>query len=218
ISGLLVASHRHPLGLLEPALVGIPICLAVLAALILLGPWLAPDRKPPTEDFADARAFTIEMTVRGDAIAGRTVAEAGLRNLDGVFLVEVDHDGETVAAVGPDFRLAEGDRLVFTGNVARVVDLQRTRGLVPAAHRHFEVASGGGRQFYEVVVSPESDLAGASLRRTGKRATSRSRRYRPPSRWSVIRRRISSATSSVPRSSEAMTAGCPGRRKNPIPR
>jgi len=171
ISGLLVASHRHPLALFEPAWVGLPVCLAVVAALVLLGPWLAPDRRPPTEDFADAREFTVEMTVSSGAdLAGKTVAEAGLRNLEGVFLVEVSHHGTAVAAVGPDYQLSAGDRLVFSGNVSRVVDLHRISGLVPAAARQFEVGPGGHRQFFEAVISPDSDLAGSTLKAVGFRS------------------------------------------------
>src|SRR5207248_2644823 len=77
---------------------------------------------------------------------------------------EVNHDGSPVAAVGPEYRLAEGDRLVFTGNVNRVVDLHRIRGLAPAAVPHFEVASGARRQFFEAVISAGSDLAGSTLK------------------------------------------------------
>src|SRR5712692_1394828 len=55
ISGLLTASHRHPLSLLEPAPIGLPIAVAVLAVLVLLGPWLAKDRAAPGEDLADPR-------------------------------------------------------------------------------------------------------------------------------------------------------------------
>jgi len=171
ISGLLTASHQRPLALFEPAGVGIPIALVVLAVVILLGPWAARDRRPPAEAFADARSFIVEMTVaRSGGLAGRTVAEAGLRNLDGVFLIEVSHAGSPVAAVGPDYKLAEGDRLVFSGNVNRVVDLHRIRGLVPEAEPHFEVTSGGRRTFFEAVLSPESDLAGQTLKGVGFRS------------------------------------------------
>ncbi|MEA2643692.1 MAG: hypothetical protein QOG08_718, partial [Chloroflexota bacterium] len=126
ISGLLTASHNKPLSLLEPAPVGLAIAAAVLILLIVITPWLVRDRTAPGEDLSDARSFTVEMVVvSGAAIAGRTVSQAGLRNLDGVFLVEISHGGIATAAVGPDHVLAEGDRLAFTGNIKKVVDLHR---------------------------------------------------------------------------------------------
>jgi di/tricarboxylate transporter len=171
ISGMLTASHVRPLTLLEPAPVGLAICVAVLAVLILIGPWLVTDRKAPTEGLADPRAFTVEMAVvPGGGLAGRTVGQAGLRNLEGVFLVEISRDGVATGAVGPDHRLEEGDRLVFTGNVSRVVDLHRTAGLVPVGDPEFAVTSGARRRFYEAVIGGQSELAGRTLKEIGFRS------------------------------------------------
>ncbi len=103
-------------------------------------------------------------------LAGATVAEAGLRNLDGVFLVEVERAKKVIAAVGPDEPLAAGDRLVFVGNLARVLDLQRMSGLVSAEARHFDdLARNPQRQFVEAVVGGGSSLVGSSLKASGFR-------------------------------------------------
>src|SRR5438046_1334266 len=63
ISGLLTASHQRPLSLLEPAPVGVAVCIAVLAVVTVMGPWLARGRAAPGEAAGDPRAFTIEMFV-----------------------------------------------------------------------------------------------------------------------------------------------------------
>jgi len=165
ISGLLTASHQRPLALLEPAPVGIAVCGSILVVVIVLGPWLARNRTAPGDGFADPRTFTIEMSVTpGGGLAGKTVAEAGLRHLEGVFLVEIDHNGTSTAAVGPDHRLDDGDRLVFIGNINRVVDLHRMPGLQPAGASSFAVESGPRRRFYEAVVGGASELAGRTIR------------------------------------------------------
>jgi di/tricarboxylate transporter len=165
ISGLLTASHHRPLSLLEPAPIGLAVAVAVLLLLILFGPSLVTDRATPGEDLADPRSFTVEMRVLpGAGLAGRTIAQAGLRNLDGVFLVEVSHDGVVTAAVGPDYRLAEGDRLVFSGNISKVVDLHRVAGLAPAGDPNFGAGSGPHRRFFEAVVGSNSDLVGRTLK------------------------------------------------------
>ena len=119
-----------------------------------------------------ARAFTVEMVVTpGSALVGRTIAQAGLRNLEGVYLVELHDEARTVAPVAPDRVLRGGARLVFAGNVDRVVDLQRIPGLSAAAEPHFSVVDHDpGRQFFEVVVGPGSALAGATLKEIGFRA------------------------------------------------
>jgi di/tricarboxylate transporter len=170
ISGLLTASHQRPLYLLEPAPVGIPIAVAVVVTVVLIGPWVVRNRVAPGEAAADPRSFTIEMSVTpGGGLAGRTVADAGLRHLDGVFLVEIDRDGSATTAVGPDQRLEDGDRLVFIGNIHRIADLHRIRGLQPAGASSFAVQSGPQRNFYEAVVGGTSELAGRTLKEIGFR-------------------------------------------------
>jgi di/tricarboxylate transporter len=165
ISGLLTAAHMKTLSLLEPLPVGLPVALTVIAVVVVTGPWLARDRTAPSEDVADPRAYTVEMEVAaGNGLAGRTVAEAGLRNLEGVFLVELDRDGQTITAVGPDQRLAEGDRLVFTGNISRVVDLHRIAGLHAVGDRQFSTESRPQRTFYEAVIGGDSELVGTTLK------------------------------------------------------
>jgi di/tricarboxylate transporter len=164
ISALLTASHQRPLALFEPAPVGLAVAVAVIATVVITAPWLVRDRAGPDEEISDLRAFTVEMTVAAGDLAGRTVAEAGLRHLDGVYLVELSRNGETMAAVGPDQRLAEGDRLVFTGNIARVVDLHRMPGLRPAGDSRFSTEAGPQRSFYEAVIGGNSELVGTTLR------------------------------------------------------
>ena len=164
ISGLLTTSHQKPLALFEPAPVGLLVAVAVIVTVIITAPWLARDRSAPAEEISDVRRFTVEMTVAAGDVVGRTIAEAGLRHLDGVYLVELSRNGETIAAVAPDQRLAVGDRLVFTGNIARVVDLHRISGLRPAGDPQFSTQSGAQRDFYEAVIGGNSELVGTTLR------------------------------------------------------
>ena len=54
------------------------------------------------------------------SVIGRTVVQAGLRGLDGLYLTSVKR-GETVThAVGPDFVLLHNDILFFAGDLPKV--------------------------------------------------------------------------------------------------
>ncbi len=152
--------------------IGFPLVVGGVALMVLLGPLLLKDRATPGETLAGTeREFTVEMTIaENSALDGVTVAEAGLRNLDGVFLVEVERAGRVIAAVGPDEPLRAGDRLLFVGNLARVLDLQRMSGLTSAEARHFEdLARNPQRQFVEAVIGGGSPLVGSSLKASGFR-------------------------------------------------
>jgi len=173
VSGLLESAGEEPLGLFEIGKAGLPIAIAGVALLVVVTPILLPLRRAPSESLdTDAREFTVEMIVAGDAPpAGQTVADAGLRNLQGVYLVEIERDGHTIAPVGPDEELSTGDRLTFAGNVDRILDLQSRPGLVSAEEPHFSVvASTINRRLFEAVVAGAGALDGATLKDAGFRS------------------------------------------------
>jgi di/tricarboxylate transporter len=173
VSGLLKEAGRAPLELFEITPVGLPVAVVGVIGLILLTPLLLPRRESPGDaDAGGERAYTVEMLVpTGSSLVGRTVAHAGLRNLDGVYLVEIERRGATIAPVAPDEALRAGDQLTFAGNVSRVLDLQRISGLVSAEHRHFSLAASRGEsRTFEVVVAEGSPLVGSTLKEVDFRA------------------------------------------------
>jgi di/tricarboxylate transporter len=174
ISGLLTASHRPRLALFEPTLAALPLAVVGVGFLALFGARLAGGRHAAApKSSGDAREFTVEMLVRPDgAIAGATVDEAGLRDLEGVYLFAVEREGATLAPIAPDLRLAGGDRLVFAGNVSRILDLQAMPGLRSAEAAHFSVVDTTvDRRFHEAVVASGGSLVGRSLKEVDFRST-----------------------------------------------
>ena len=172
VNDLIDRAGLEPLSVFAIFGIGCPLAIGCIVLMVLLGPRLLKDRTTPGESLGGTeREFTVEMTVAANsALSGATVAEAGLRNLDGVFLVEVERADRVLPAVAPDEPLAVGDRLVFVGNLARVLDLQRMSGLVSAEARHFDdLARNPQRQFVEAVIGAGSPLVGSSLKVAGFR-------------------------------------------------
>ncbi|MGH9183465.1 MAG: SLC13 family permease [Acidimicrobiales bacterium] len=171
VAGLLRDAGQPSLGLFEVTRLGLPVAVAGIGVMLATAPRLTARRRSSREELgAHAREFTIEMLLPpGSPLSGRSVTEAGLRNLEGVFLVEIERDGRLIAPVGPDEELAGGDRLVFVGNVGRILDLQRMSGLVPAEQRHFQVGPNSSQRFFQVVVTGGSALAGTTLKEAGFR-------------------------------------------------
>jgi di/tricarboxylate transporter len=172
VSGLLEQRGMDGLSLFEVTPVGLPLAIIGAGLLIALAPKLLPERASVAESLETAaREFTLEMTVTpGGRLVGLSVADAGLRHLEGVYLVAVERAGATTAPVGPDFRLDGGDRLTFAGNVSKVLDLQRIGGLESSEHRHFGVLGNGpDRRVYEVAIADRSSLVGSTLKGLGFR-------------------------------------------------
>ena len=173
VSGLLAESGSEPLGLFEITRVSLPLTVLGIALLIAVAPKLLPRRQAPSEAIREgSREFSVEMVVEMDGpLDGKSVSDAGLRNLEGVYLVALDRHGRMLAPVGPDEALVGGDRLTFAGNVARMLDLQRLPGLTSAEQAHFPADSGArGRRFFEAVVAEGSPLANSTMKDVGFRA------------------------------------------------
>lgn len=171
VSGLLEEAGMPALGIFEISRVGVPVALAGLVVMIAVYPILMAKRSTAREQFKQtAREFTIELIVDdGGPLVDLSVTAAGLRNLSGVYLVEIQRDGIAVAPVPPDELLQGSDRLVFAGNVSNVLDLMRTRGLTPAEERHFSMTGHNALRFFEVVVGANSQLIGSTLKQMGFR-------------------------------------------------
>lgn len=168
ISGLLTDAGMERLGLFEITAVGLPVAIAGAAMLIVLTPLLLRERRAPSDALPDrVREYTLELIVTmGGPLAGKDVTEAGLRSLEGVYLAAIERADRTHAPVAADEVLQGGDRLIFAGDVNRVMDLQRTRGLEPGGEAHLPDASerGDARRFYEAVLGPASPLVGTTLK------------------------------------------------------
>jgi di/tricarboxylate transporter len=154
------------LGMWEIAKVGIPIALVGTLYLVFLAPRLLPDRKEFLEQLKETRReYLAEIHVEARCpLVGLTVQAAGLRGLPGLFLIEIERKEGVVAPVGPDEVLAAGDRLVFTGVVSTLVDLQRIPGFVPTAALDDDLEPDAGRRLCEAVISTSSPLVGQRIR------------------------------------------------------
>ena len=133
VAGLLTQNGLAPMGFFELLPVGLPVALAGLAYLVLVAPRLLPARREPALELGRARReYTSVMRVAAHCgLIGQSVEQAGLRQLPGLFLVEIERQGHTLTPVGPEQRLEAGDALVFAGVVETIVDLQRIPGLLP---------------------------------------------------------------------------------------
>ena len=66
------------------------------------------------------------------------VEEAGLYNVEGGHIIEIIRfDHEIISPVSKDEFIFGGDRLIFSGDVARILELKKTHQLVNATHHVF---------------------------------------------------------------------------------
>lgn len=160
----------HPIGFFEITRIGLPLAIIGVAYLIFAAPKFLPQRIPVIEPLSDPRQYTARLEVAaGGPLDGRTIAEAKLRRLDGLFLVEIQRTGDSISAPGPDQRLLGNDTLVFAGAVEQIVALRSTPGLNPDGEKKTSTNSRG-RLMIEAVISNSFPGLKRSIREFGFRA------------------------------------------------
>ncbi len=161
--GLLQRAGMPGLGFFELSAIGVPCALIGIAYLSRVAPRLLADRVPIRTVGEDVRRYLVEMRLTDPSpLIGRTIVEAGLRHLPGLYLVRVDRPTGIISPVGPEVRLLSGDLLTFAGVVESIVDLRKFEGLTPAASTRPPDASRW--ELHEAVISPGSPLVGSNIR------------------------------------------------------
>jgi len=156
---------RSDLGIFSITLVGLAVTVTGSLFLMLVMPRLLPDRST-RQPFANMREFTVEVAVDPNGpLVGLTVEEAGLRNLERLYLVEIIRGKTVVTAAPSEETLLGGDRLVFAGETDAITDLLRIHGLsasmgdgTPLMEERAE------RRLVEVVVSQSCAAVGETVR------------------------------------------------------
>ncbi len=173
VSGLMAQRTGKALNMFEISWLGFPLFIIGLVYLILASKVLLKDRRPAMSASDDPRQYSLEMLVEhGSPLVGKTIEQAGLRGLHGLFLMEIDRNGHVMAAVAPTERLESGDRLVFVGVVDSVLELQKIRGLRPATDQVFKLDDPRSeRILVEAVVSTSCPLVGRSIKEGRFRST-----------------------------------------------
>ena len=149
---------------LELTAIGLP-CAAIGAVYMLtIMPKLLPQRTGIIKQLGQQRReYLVEMHVDDDCpLINKSIEEAGLRHLEGLFLIEIDRDDHIITPVAPDNILRGGDQLVFTGAIETIVELERFPGLSPSTELSPE--QHPQRHLTEVVLSRKSPLLATTVR------------------------------------------------------
>jgi di/tricarboxylate transporter len=157
----------RPIGFFELAWVGVPLAAIGIAYIVLFSRTLLPVRTPVIDVDEDARQYTTRLRVQtGGPLVGKSIEEAGLRGLPGLFVVGIERGDDRLAAPGPDTTLRADDVVVFAGVLEMVKGLIGTRGFA-AADRPNSHSKGGS--LIEAVVSTSFPGLGQSIRDFGFR-------------------------------------------------
>ncbi|WP_305907858.1 SLC13 family permease [Methylomarinum sp. Ch1-1] len=147
--------------------VGLPVAILGLLFIWLFFPKWLPDRSDK-KAFDNLREFTLEVKITPNGpLVGKSIVEAGLRDLKRVYLVEIERQGVVLTAVSSDEILQGDDHLIFAGDTEAISELLRINGIASSADLDPQQTlseNRAGRRLVEAVVSPHCDAIGHAIR------------------------------------------------------
>lgn len=163
VNSLYIDAQGQSLSFFSFTAVGVILVLACGLVLRVASRWLPEIEQKET---CSKGYFIDAKVVEGSELIGRSVEGNGLRHLESLFLVEVVRSGRLISPVTPTEVLQLDDRLIFSGDITKVMQLSQFSGLEMFAEKNGLLDSN----LTEVVVKQESVLIGKTLKGAGFRA------------------------------------------------
>jgi len=173
VDGLLRSTVDRSLGMFDLAWVGVPCAFFGMVYLIFYGYRALPNNKDLAREMEeDCKEYLADLMVQpGSPIIGKSIEQAGLRNLQGLFLFKIVRGGEQLSPVRPTEVLQAEDQLFFTGLIESLVELQKIPGLTPGHDdRHYQdLCRRDCSKITEAVVSRSFPTLGTTIRESNFR-------------------------------------------------
>jgi di/tricarboxylate transporter len=165
LNGLIMEYKLPLLGFEDFFFLGVMITIVGWIYLYFIGFNLLPSNLNKIEALREnVKEYIVETEViQGSPLVGKSVKDAGLRNLEDVFLVEIIRDDKVISPVSPDEILESGDTLFFSGNTQSIYNLiKEDNGLtLPKGEAH-EIEDQFN--FVDAVIPANSELIGKRIK------------------------------------------------------
>lgn len=125
LNGLILAKHAPTPGILDYLLPGLLVSVGGIIFLYYFGYRLLPNRMDLINSVSGKpREYLVEVRiVPNSEIIGKSILDANLRNLSGIYLFEIIRNKKSIRPVEPHEKIQEGDALVFAGDTQNVIEL-----------------------------------------------------------------------------------------------
>jgi di/tricarboxylate transporter len=163
VNSMLIEQQQPSLQFFDFTLIGAIVCAACLIVI-----YFRSDALPSkTDDVKTSVEYLLEVKVEPDSpLIGQSVEQNGLRNLTALFLVEIVRGKRLISPVEPDEVLQANDKLIFTGDISKVMVINQFEGLTLFAQKDGLLREN----LTEVLVKPEASIVGKTLKQSGFRA------------------------------------------------
>lgn len=163
VNSFVVQNGLESLKIFDFFAVGFCISIGVLIVLLIFS-FLLPEYKE--KENAINEYLINAKVLKNSSLVGKTIQENGLRNLEFLFLFEIQRQDEIISPVSHDEIIKEGDVLIFSGDITHLETLKKFDGLQMGAQEiKLETLN-----LVDVVINSESSLIGKSVKEANFRA------------------------------------------------
>lgn len=166
LDGLIRSKDEIGPGFLDYLLPGVIVSIGGIAFLYFWGYKLLPNRHPVYQSIHDKnREYLVEIKVRESSdIVGKTILDADLRNLNGIYLFEIIRNKNRIPSVEPHEIIEAGDKLVFVGDTENIIELLERKDDFTMPITNKEDEELWNRNIMETVIPINSELIGHTLK------------------------------------------------------
>jgi di/tricarboxylate transporter len=163
VNSMLIEQGHPGLHFFDFTLIGCSVTAICLLLIFLRMPSLPEMNVDPTNSID----YLLEAKVASSStLIGKSIEDNGLRNLDALFLVEIVRAGRLISPVEPDELVLAEDKLIFSGDISKVLVFQQFDGLSLFAQKDGLLRDN----LTEVLIKADASIIGKSLKSCGFRA------------------------------------------------
>lgn len=170
VNSLTVDAQLPPLKMFDFTVIGIGLALFGGVYLLFIGHKLLPSRQDALSEFSEkSREYVVETQVpNGSILIGKNVEDANLRNLRGLFLVEIVRKGRQIIPVSPREIIEQDDDLIFAGDVDTIIDFAKNPKVLTMP-QFSRLPNQEQFSVVEIVISNNSPIIGKNVKDTNFR-------------------------------------------------
>lgn len=168
VHGLMLDAGMDGFSVFSLTIVGLPAAILGCMYMVTIGQRILPERDA-VDNQQDSKEYLVEMLVEPESpIVGKTIKQANLRSLRGLYLFEIVREGKNITPVSSHEVIQANDQLIFTGQASSVLDLYHIAGLKHTIGKTLKLEDirRDNARIIEAVVPGHSSLVGKSIKQS----------------------------------------------------
>ena len=166
LNGFLSENDLPKLNPYHLLIIGVLVSLGCILFISVVGHRFLPNNKDLVDEFErNKREYLIEKSVsKTSPLIGKSISSAGLRNMKGVYLVEIVRNKSTISPVSPDEKLQANDTLIFAGETNNIMEFTSSELGLALPKSTSKTSAMDKGEVVEIVIGTNNSIVGKTVK------------------------------------------------------